>query len=231
MREIIFDTETTGLDPRTGDRLIEIGAVELSNRFPTGRTFHEYLNPGRPVSQGALEIHGLTDAFLADKPRFEDIMAALIDFLADDAVLVAHNASFDMGFLNMEIERCGGVAIPADRVVDTLAIARRRHPGASNSLDALCARYGIDSSARVKHGALLDSEILAEVYIELLGGRQPGLALTVKDDSNPVGARRTAKPARPAPLPSRLTDADRAAHRTFVESLGADALWLKVGLS
>lgn len=229
MREIIFDTETTGLDPRTGDRLIEIGAVELRNRFPTGRTFHEYLNPDRPVSQGALEVHGLTDAFLADKPRFEEIMSAFIEFLGEDAMLVAHNASFDMGFLNMEIERCGGAAIPADRVVDTLAIARRRHPGAANSLDALCARYGVDMSARVKHGALLDSEILAEVYIELLGGRQPDLALTAHASPSRLGARRTAKPTRPAPLPPRLTDEDRAAHRAFVEGLGADPIWLKVG--
>jgi len=177
MREIVFDTETTGTDPAAGDRVVEIGAVELLNHIPTGRTFHTYMNPERAMSQGALAVHGLTDAFLADKPLFAAIAEDLIEFFGA-ARLIAHNAGFDINFLNAELKRINMPPLDQSRVLDTLALARRKHPGASNSLDALCSRYGIDNSRRTKHGALLDSEILAEVYIELIGGKQPDLGLT-----------------------------------------------------
>lgn len=230
MREIVFDTETTGLDPKTGDRLIELGAVELVNRFPTGRTFHEYVNPGRAVSQGALEVHGITDAFLADKPPFEAVVDAFLAFVGDDGVLVAHNAGFDMSFINMELERVRRPAVPSERVVDTLVLARRRHPGAANNLDALCSRYGIDNAARVKHGALLDAEILADVYIELLGGKQADLGLTSQDRGAAGRAedgRRRERPVRTRPLPPRVTEAERTAHRAFIETIGPHAMWRK----
>jgi DNA polymerase III subunit epsilon len=176
MREIIFDTETTGLDNKA-DRVIEIGGVELFNHFPTGRTFHVYINPGdRKVHPDALAIHGITDEFLKDKPGFSDIVGDLREFF-DGAKWIAHNATFDMGFINAEFDRLGLPAVPSDMVIDTLALARRKHPMGPNSLDALCRRYGIDNSHRTKHGALLDSELLAEVYIEMLGGRQAALGL------------------------------------------------------
>lgn len=229
MREIVLDTETTGLDPAAGDRIVEIGAVELLNAIPTGRTFHAYVNPERAMAAAAEAVHGLGDAFLADKPVFAAIAEDLLAFLADGR-LVIHNAAFDLAFLNMEFGRLGHPPIGWDRVVDTLAIARRKHPGAANSLDALCARYGIDNSRRTKHGALLDSEILAEVYLELSGGRQKALfAAPVAEDGAPREGRVTAHPARrrPEPLPSRLTDAEIAAHRAFVATLGDEPVWLR----
>jgi DNA polymerase III subunit epsilon len=177
MREIILDTETTGTDPAAGDRVIEIGCVELVNQFPTGRTFHAYVNPQRSVSQGAFNVHGLSEAFLADKPVFAAVAEPLLEFVGDGR-LVIHNAGFDIAFLNAEFARTGHPALDMMRVVDTLSLARRKHPGAPNNLDALCARYGIDNSRRTKHGALLDAEILAEVYIELIGGKQADLGLS-----------------------------------------------------
>jgi DNA polymerase III subunit epsilon len=225
LREIVLDTETTGTDPATGDRVIEIGAVELLNHFPTSRTFHVYLNPQRPVSSGALAVHGLTDAFLVDKPLFSAIAEEFADFLGDSR-LVIHNAAFDIGFLNAEFARTGHPSILLNGVVDTLALARRKHPGASNSLDALCARYAIDNSRRTKHGALLDAEILAEVYIELIGGKQADLGLTVRPQVQ--AARRaaaTAMAARERITISRLTQAELSAHGDFVASLGENALW------
>jgi DNA polymerase-3 subunit epsilon len=229
MREIVFDTETTGLDPIGGDRLIEIGCVELFNRIPTGRTFHAYCNPGRPVSRAAVDIHGLDDDFLRDKPAFEAVCGEFLGFIGDCA-LVAHNASFDRGFINMEVGRAGHPELPEARFVDTLLLARRRHPGGANSLDALCARYQIDNSHRTRHGALLDAEILAELYVELLGGRQAVLALATEAEAAHAasGAWPTAAP-RPRPLSARLSEAERQAHRQFVEGLGEAALWLKIG--
>jgi DNA polymerase-3 subunit epsilon len=177
MREIVFDTETTGLSPLTGDRVVEIGCVELWNRVETGRTYHAYFNPERPMPSGAEAVHGLTDAFLADKPRFRDKASELIEFLGD-CPLVAHNASFDFGFLNHELNNCGHPLICLTRMVDTLQIARSKHPGAKHSLDALCTRFGVDRSLRIKHGALIDAQLLAQCYVELTGGRQIGLTLT-----------------------------------------------------
>lgn len=226
MREIVLDTETTGFDPETGDRIVEIGAVELFNHMPTGRTYHQYINPERSVPQEAFEVHGLGDDFLRDKPVFREIGAAFLDFVGD-ANLVIHNAAFDMKFLNAELNWIKLPLIPFDRAVDTLAIARKRFPGAPASLDALCRRFGIDNSARTLHGALLDSEILAEVYLELIGGRQPGFVLgggySVESTSGPDTAWRP-KP-RPETLPPRITEAELAAHKAFVEKLGPDALW------
>lgn len=185
MREIIFDTETTGLSFSAGDRLVEIGCVELVDRVETGRTFHAYFNPERPMAAEAQAIHGLSDAFLADKPRFHERCEELLDFLSD-APLVAHNASFDFGFLNGELGRCGRTAIPLTRMIDTIVIARTRHPGAKHSLDALCTRYGIDRSHRLLHGALLDAQLLAQLYVELTGGRQIGLGLVSDADREAV---------------------------------------------
>jgi DNA polymerase-3 subunit epsilon len=225
MREIVFDTETTGTDPAAGDRIIEIGGVELVNSFPSGRTFHVYINPQRPVSQGAFEVHGLSDAFLADKPVFAAIADEFLDFVGD-AKLVAHNAAFDIAFLNAEFARLDRAAVERGRVVDTLALARRKHPGAPNNLDALCSRYGVDNTRRTKHGALLDAEILSEVYIELLGGKQAdlGLALALA----PVGGRGPAasilRERSRAPI-IRLTNLEREAHLAFVATLGANAIW------
>lgn len=234
LREIIFDTETTGLEARNGDRVIEIGAVELINRFPTGNTFHVYINPGdREVHPEALEIHGLSNAFLKDKPSFQEAFKAFDDFFSTGN-LVAHNASFDLGFLNAELDRLRKSPIDQDRVVDTLLIARRKFPGQRNSLDALCNRFGIDNSHRDKHGALLDSELLAEVYIELMGGRQAAFALdhvatpdtgkTHTRSQNSVSVERT----RPNPLPSRLTQEDRLRHQEYIHQLGDDPIWNKI---
>ncbi len=227
MREIVLDTETTGLDPKTGDRLVEIGCVELSNQFPTGRTYHVYINPDRPMPREAFEVHGLSDAFLADKPRFEDIADEFLAFV-DGARLVIHNAQFDMGFLNAELKRCGRITLSETLVVDTIQIARRKHPGSPANLDALCARYGIDTGRRVKHGALLDAELLAEVYIELNGGRQADLGL-VTAGSVSAAARAAARIVRPRPEPlaPRLTAADLEAHAAFVATLGEAAIWLR----
>ena len=226
MREIIFDTETTGLDHRGGDRLVEIGCLELINHIPTGKHFHRYVNPERPVPPDAVRVHGHTDSFLADKPRFSVIVHELIEFLAD-AMLIAHNASFDLGFLNAELARAGLAPIAEDRVVDTLMLARRKHPAGPNSLDALCARYQIDSSRRTLHGALLDAELLAEVYIELIGGRQTHLVL---GEAAPVRAATligtiATVVARPVPREFTITGEELAAHAAAVERLGEAALW------
>src|SRR3954447_3325201 len=226
LREIVLDTETTGTDPATGDRGIEIGCVELLNHFPTGRSYHAYVNPERPVSQGAFAVHGLSDAFLADKPIFANIVEEFMEFLGDGR-LVIHNAAFDVGFLNAEFARTGHTAIILNQVVDTLSLARRRHPGAPNNLDALCNRYGIDNSRRTKHGALLDAEILAEVYIELIGGKQADLGLNVRSAARETRIMTNAAPReiRPRLTISRLTDAERAAHEAFIAKLGPNALW------
>ena len=196
MREIVFDTETTGLDAAGGDRLVEIGCIELINHIPSGRTFHSYINPQHPVHPDAEAIHGLSNEFLADKPVFREIADDFVEFL-QDSPLVAHNAAFDKAFINMELAQCGITELPDERFIDTLQIARRRHPGSPNSLDALCARYNIDNSSRTLHGALLDSEILADVYVELIGGRQTMFALT-----SAVAAKRDENAGQPAPGPS-----------------------------
>lgn len=227
LREIVFDTETTGLDPRKGDRLIEIGCIELVNRIPTGKEFHRYINPERTVPAEAEAVHGLSTQFLLDKPLFAEVAQEFIDFIAGDT-LVAHNAVFDIGFLNAELERLKGPAISMSRVVDTLQLARRKHPAGPNSLDALCKRYGIDNSKRIKHGALMDSLLLAEVYVELLGERQASLGLAGDRASAARRARdgtATVRGPRPVPLPARLTQEVIAAHRAFVETLGPKALW------
>jgi DNA polymerase-3 subunit epsilon len=226
VREIILDTETTGLDPAKGDRIVEIGAVELLNHLPTGRTFHVYINPERDMPKEAEAVHGLSSTFLKDKPVFASIAQDFLEFLAED-VLIIHNASFDMAFINAELGFLRMPSIPPERVVDTLHIARQKHPGAANSLDALCRRYGIDNSRRTKHGALLDSELLAEVYLELIGGRQTALILeasVTRRAATTVAAQQISY-QRPAPLPSRLTDEERAAHSAFVADLGEHSLW------
>ena len=226
LREIVLDTETTGTDPGAGDRVIEIGCVELLNHIPTGRHYHVYLNPQRPVSAGALAVHGLSDEFLADKPLFQAVVGEFMDFLGDGRLII-HNAAFDVGFLNAEFARAGQAPIVLNQVVDTLALARRKHPGASNSLDALCARYGIDNARRTKHGALLDAEILAEVYIELIGGKQADLGLSTRPQAPIVRQTNTAAPreARPRITISRLTEAELEAHQAFVATLGDSAIW------
>ena len=228
LREIVLDTETTGTEAKGGDRLIEIGAVELLNHIPTGRTFHRYCNPQRAVSEGAFNVHGLSDAFLADKPVFADIVGELVAFLADGR-LVIHNAPFDVGFLNMEYARLGANAPPPIRledVVDTLPMARRKHPGAANNLDALCSRYGIDNTKRTKHGALLDAQILAEVYVELLGGKQTSLGLMEAAAAPiPGSVANAALPAAPRSYRSRLTETERARHDGFRATLGPAAIW------
>lgn len=228
IREIILDTETTGLDPATGDRVVEIGALELVNHLPTGRTFHVYINPERDMPPEAEAVHGLSAAFLKDKPTFDKIADDFLEFIGD-AVLVIHNASFDMGFLNAELAFLRLPPLPPERVVDTLHLARQKHPGAANSLDALCRRYGIDNSKRTRHGALLDSELLAEVYLELIGGRQTALVLDAAiHGRTSVTVKSTVTLRRPNPLPSRLTEAEREAHAAFVKGLGEHALWKTV---
>ncbi len=228
MREIVFDTETTGLDPATGDRLVEIGCIELLNRFPTGRVFHRYFNPERDMPAAAFNVHGLSIEFLKDKPLFAAAVDELVEFIGD-APLVAHNAMFDLSFLNAELARAGRSPVNRDRLVDTLLLARRKHPGGSNRLDDLCLRYKIDNSRRTKHGALLDAELLAEVYLELIGARQAILGLAAAGASSAVRGAGGAIRERPQPLPPRLTPDEIAAHRAFVETLGAEAVWLKYG--
>jgi DNA polymerase III subunit epsilon len=226
MREIIFDTETTGLSAIGGDRLVEIGCIELDDRFPTGRVFHRYVNPERDMPREAFEIHGLSSDFLADKPVFAEIAEELYAFL-DGAQLVAHNASFDMGFINAEFDRVGKPPFPSEVVVDTVQLARRKFPGAKVSLDALCDRFGIDRSRRTKHGALLDAEFLAEVYSELLGGKQATFGLDPvrrTDAAGSAGGIMRIGP-RPAPLDPLLTPAEVEAHGAFVASLGDKAVW------
>lgn len=227
MREIVLDTETTGFDPETGDRIVEIGAVELYNHVATGRTYHQYINPERAMPAEAFEVHGLGDDFLRDKPKFAEIGQAFLDFV-QDSKLVIHNASFDMKFLNAELGWMKLPLLPWDQAIDTLAIARQRFPGSPASLDALCRRFNIDNSSRTLHGALLDSEILAEVYLELIGGRQPDLSLSVAsvESESSSGGKWRPMP-RPAPLPSRLTEDERKAHDAFIKSLGESALWAR----
>ncbi len=233
MREIIFDTETTGLDNRA-DRIIEIGGIELFNHFPTGKTLHIYINPGdRKVHPDALAVHGITDEFLTGKPLFEAVADEILEFFGD-AKWIAHNATFDMGFVNAEFARLGRPPILPDMVIDTLAMARRKHPMGPNSLDALCRRYGIDNSHRTKHGALLDSELLAEVYIEMIGGRQTALGL-----GSAVGSSARSRQSedagevvvdiftRPNPLPIRLSEEELSAHAALVSKLGAKGIWSK----
>jgi DNA polymerase III subunit epsilon len=224
VREIVFDTETTGLDPLQGDRLVEIGCVELFNRFPTGKTFHCYFNPQRDMPEAAFNVHGLSAEFLKDKPLFADKAQEIVAFLGD-APLVAHNAMFDFGFLNAELDRASEAPIDRERMVDTLLIARRKHPGGNNRLDDLCARYAIDNSRRTKHGALLDAELLAEVYVELIGARQAQLVLSQTVASAPMGTAIIVVSERPMPLPPRITEEDRTAHRRFIASLGEGAIW------
>ena len=227
MREIALDTETTGLDPTTGDRVVEIGAVELFNQMPTGRTYHQYLNPDRMMPKEAFDVHGLSDDFLRDKPRFRDVARAFLDFIGD-ATLVIHNAPFDMKFLNHELTAAGHPALPMSRAFDTVQLARQKFPGSPASLDALCRRFGVDNSMREKHGALLDSEILAEVYLELIGGRQPDLTLNPASSKSAAAINAAWRPKpRPNPLPPRLTAEETAAHDAFVTKLGAAALWRK----
>ena len=231
MREIVLDTETTGFDPKTGDRMVEIGAVELHNHMPTGKTYHQYINPERDMPQGAFEVHGLSEDFLRDYPKFAEIAGAFLDFIGD-AKLVIHNAKFDVPFLNAELSWCNQPQIPMERAIDTLDIARKKFPGSPASLDALCRRFGIDNSHRTLHGALLDSEILAEVYLELIGGRQPGLVLSPSQSARKPGEDSTDS-WRPRPrtegLTSRLTKEEAVAHAAFVEAMGDGALWKKFG--
>jgi DNA polymerase-3 subunit epsilon len=226
MREIVLDTETTGLDPLRGDRLVEIGCVEIFNRMPTGQTFHRYINPERDMPQEAFAVHGLSSEFLADKPLFAQIVDEFLEFVGD-APLVIHNASFDIGFINAELDRLERQAIARDRLVDTLLLARRKHPGVSNRLDDLCSRYAIDNSRRTKHGALLDAELLAEVYIDLIGARQSQLILVETVARQSGGTLDMPRRQRPSPLAPRVTDADRIAHRDFVATLGEKAIWME----
>lgn len=230
MREIVLDTETTGLDPFSGDRIVEIGAVELFNHMPTGNTYHQYINPERSMPQGAFAVHGLGDEFLADKPVFRDIYAKFVAFVGDSKMVI-HNASFDMKFINAELEWVGHQKLPFSQALDTLDIARKKFPGAQNSLDALCRRFGIDNSVREKHGALLDSELLAEVYLELVGGRQPDFALNIASDLTAGGQAGGAEKWKPRPRPNvlanRITGEEAEKHKKFLEALGEDALWSK----
>lgn len=231
MREIVFDTETTGLDPKSGDRMVEIGCVEMIGRISTGNTFHAYYNPERDMPAEAEAVHGLSSSFLATKPLFSHSVDELLAFLGD-APLVAHNAGFDFGFLNAELERLGRAAISLDRMVDTVAIARKKHPGAKNSLDALCTRYGVDRSHRVKHGALLDAELLAQVYVELTGGRQIGLELAADPSPTSISAAAILSPSgerarekgHRLPRPHAASAEELARHTQFVSEL-EDAIW------
>ena len=242
MREIVLDTETTGFEPEQGDRIVEIGAIELLNHMPTGNTFHVYINPQRDMPQAAFDVHGIGPDLLAaprpprggevtlkDKPLFKDVGQKFLDFIGTDAKLVIHNAAFDVKFLNAELRWLGLPQIPWERAIDTLAMARQKFPGSPASLDALCRRFGIDNTARTLHGALLDSEILAEVYLELIGGRQPdfGLAETTAGTKTSATSQWKSRP-RPTPLAPRITPAEEEAHAAFVEKMGDDALWRKL---
>ena len=227
MREIVLDTETTGFDPESGDRIVEIGAVELFNHVPTGKTYHQYINPERSMPDEAFRVHGLSEEFLRDKPVFSAVADAFLAFVGD-AKLVIHNAAFDMKFLNAELGWCSRPLLAQDRAIDTLAIAQKKFPGSPASLDALCRRFSIDNSARTLHGALLDSEILAEVYLELVGGRQPDLVLSTVAGPATGGAETGGPwriPPRPRPLPPRQTEAERVAHDAMVAELGDAAIW------
>ncbi|MFC3182221.1 DNA polymerase III subunit epsilon [Cypionkella sinensis] len=229
MREIVLDTETTGFEPSEGDRIVEIGAVELFNHLPTGNTYHQYINPERTMPKEAFDVHGLGDDFLRDKPVFKAIAQDFLTFIGD-AQLIIHNASFDMKFLNAELSWVNLPALPMTRATDTLMMARRKFPGSPATLDALCRRFGVDNSGREKHGALLDSELLAEVYLELVGGRQPDFGLSAVQQTTTtvtkVASDWRPRP-RPNPLPSRLTEAESAAHASFIDKLGDHAIWKK----
>ena len=224
MREIVLDTETTGLDPLDGHRLVEIGCVELINGIPSGQTFHAYFNPQRSMPAEAFAVHGLSEEFLKDKTFFAEAADDLIAFLGE-APLVIHNAAFDLGFINAELERAGRPPIARERLIDTLLIARRKHPGGSNRLDDLCVRYAIDNSRRTKHGALLDAELLAEVYVELIGARQAQLVLSQAAASGRTIGEAIIVRERLVPLAPAITAEDRAAHRAFIASLGENAIW------
>ncbi|AVX02837.1 DNA-directed DNA polymerase [Maritalea myrionectae] len=227
-REIVLDTETTGLSPATGDRLVEIGCVELINHIPTGSNYHVYCNPQRDMPEEAFKVHGLGNEFLADKPLFKDVADDFLDFVAD-SVLVIHNAPFDMGFLQAELEWASKRRLE-NEVIDTVMLARKKHPGARVNLDALCRHYGIDNARRTLHGALLDSEILAEVYLELIGGRQVGLSLAAQSQSDEEAGKTIKKEAarqRPTPLPSRLSEDQIQRHKDFVLHMNDEALWAK----
>jgi DNA polymerase-3 subunit epsilon len=230
MREIVLEDETTGFEPSEGHRIVEIGAVELFNHLPTGNSYHQYINPERNMPKEAFEVHGLGDDFLRKHPVFREIGQAFLDFIGD-AQLVIHNAAFDMKFLNAELKAIGLPTLPYSRATDTLMIARQKFPGSPASLDALCRRFGVDNSSREKHGALLDSEILAEVYLELVGGRQPDFGLSQASQQTNTGSARQEtdwRPRpRPVPLPARLTDAEATAHAAFVGKLGDAAIWTK----
>ena len=230
MREIVLDTETTGLDAKEGDRIVEIGCIEIIDQRVTGRSYHQYINPERAMPTAAFEVHGLGDEFLGDKPVFTEIAAEFIEFLGD-ANLVIHNAKFDMEFLNCELQKAGRQEIEMDRAIDTVELYRKKHPGQRASLDAICRHFRIDSSRRVKHGALLDAELLAEVYLELTGGRQKDMLTGVFSAASGKGNDAEDGEWRPEPrqkpLPSRLTDSERKAHEMFVGSMGPDALWNK----
>ncbi len=228
MREIVLDTETTGFEPSEGHRLVEIGCIEIIDRFPTGKTFHAYLNPERDMPPDAFKVHGLSGEFLRDKPVFVAIYEEFLAFIAQSP-LVIHNASFDTKFLNAELKRVGAKSLEPGRIIDTLQIARRKHPNASNSLDALCDRYALDRSRRIKHGALLDAEILAEVYSELLGGKQSKLDLNARaakfEPNGQAAGSKTSRAQRVSALPTRLSDAEREAHAAFIATLGEDSVW------
>lgn len=224
LREIVLDTETTGLSPALGHRVVEIGAVELINHIPSGKVFHKYLNPERDMPEEAFAIHGLSAEFLGAHPVFSAIVDEFEQFLAADRLII-HNASFDVGFLEWELKALGRQGFAPERIVDTLALARQRHPTGANSLDGLCRRYGIDNTRREKHGALLDAELLAEVYLELIGGRQASLVLSSASAARVVATAARRGP-RPSPLPPRLTDEEAAAHAALVATLGPEALWL-----
>ena len=229
MREIVLDTETTGLDPKSGDRIVEIGAIELFNHMPTGKFFHEYLNPEKKMPQDAFAVHGLSDDFLKGKPFFRQIMENFTKFIGESKMVI-HNAAFDMKFLNAELLKAGGRPYPLDQAIDTLTIARKKFPGAQNSLDALCRRFSIDNSVREKHGALLDSELLSDVYLELIGGRQPDLILEQqpKDfDLNSPEKPRGLQRERDTQLNTLITEEEELAHNKFVAALGEDSIWKK----
>ncbi len=229
LREIVFDTETTGLSPENGDRLVEIGAVELINHIPSGRSYHQYINPERGVPEEVVAVHGLTEEFLKDYPVFAEVAASFIEFVGDDGILVAHNASFDIKFINFELKKLGRAEYEWDRVIDTLEMARKKFPGAKNNLDALCKRFNIDNSHRTKHGALLDAELLADVYLELLGGAEPSMLPKQESDNNQqtgngtfFAAERKLRPLRVFPP----TPEEEAEHLDFLEHKLKNALWL-----
>ena len=229
MREIVLDTETTGLDPKSGDRIVEIGAIELFNHMPTGKTFHEYLNPEKKMPLEAFAVHGLSDDFLKGKPLFRQIMENLTTFIGESKMII-HNAAFDMKFLNAELLKAGGRLYPLDQAIDTLMIARKKYPGAQNSLDALCRRFSIDNSVREKHGALLDSELLSDVYLELIGGRQPDLILEPQPrdfNLSRIDKERGLQRKRDTQLNTLITKEEELAHNEFVETLGDYSIWKK----